>query len=89
MRIRNAPCCSGVNRANIEVRIGQIITRQVGFARYCRTQAAAIRQGTKLSKFPNIRETMLVLAQHYEQMADSIEQLIRRYPAVADSRRGG
>lgn len=75
--------------ADIEARIDQLRMRQIGFARYCRTQAEAVRQSAERSKSPHIRETMLALAQRYEQISDSVEEFIRRHPklpAIGDHR---
>lgn len=78
-----------VARADIEARIDAVRMRQIGFARYCRTQAIAVRQSAERSKFPDIRATMLALAERYEQMADSVEQFMGRHPktpAIGDCR---
>jgi len=63
---------------HIEARIDQLMARQVSYAHYCRTRAAAVRESAERNQFPEIRTTMLTLALTYEQIADSVEQCIRR-----------
>jgi hypothetical protein len=62
----------------IEAQIDQLMARQIGYARYCRTRAAAVRGSAEQIKFPELRATMLTLALSYERIARSVEQCIRR-----------
>jgi len=68
-----------VSRArHIEAQIDQLLARQIGYARYCRTRATDVRESAERIQFPELRATMLRLALSYEQIADSVEQCIRR-----------
>ena len=58
----------------IEAQIDQLMARQIGYARYCRTRAAAVRESAEQIKFPELRATMLKLALTYERIARSVEQ---------------
>jgi hypothetical protein len=57
----------------IEAQIDQLMARQIGYARYCRTRAAAVRGSAEQIKFPELRATMLTLALSYERIARSVE----------------
>jgi hypothetical protein len=63
---------------HIDARIDQLIARQISYARYCRIRAADVRESAERIQFPELRATMLTLALSYEQIADSVEQCIRR-----------
>jgi hypothetical protein len=63
---------------DIEAQIKRLRARQISLARYCRTQAEVVRKNAAQSKSPELHQSMLALAMHYEQIADSVEQYIRR-----------
>jgi hypothetical protein len=63
---------------HIDAQIDRLLARQISYARYCRTRAAAVRESAEGIQFPEIRATMLTLALSYERIADSVEQCIRR-----------
>jgi len=68
-----------VSRArHIEAQIDQLLKRQISYARYCRTRATDVRESAERIQFPELRTTMLTLALSYEQIANSVEQCIRR-----------
>src|ERR1700693_2109827 len=63
---------------HIDARIDQLIAQQISYARYCRIRAADVRESAERIQFPELRATMLTLALSYEQIAESVEQCIRR-----------
>jgi len=63
---------------HIEAQIDQLMARQIGYARHCRTRAAAVRESAEQITFPELRATMLTIALSYERIARSVEQCIRR-----------
>jgi hypothetical protein len=63
---------------HIDAQIDRLLARQISYARYCRTRAVAVRESAEGVQFSEIRATILRLALSYEQIADSVEQCIRR-----------
>jgi hypothetical protein len=63
---------------HIDAQIDQLLARQMSYARYCRTRAADVRESAERIQFAELRATMLTLALSYDEIADSVEQCIRR-----------
>jgi hypothetical protein len=68
----------GMRAYDIEAQINHLRARQISVARYCRAQAAAVRNRAAQSKSPTIQAKMFALALRYEQIADSVEHYLRR-----------
>jgi hypothetical protein len=63
---------------HLETQIERLMARQISYARYCRTRAAAVRESAEKITFPELQATLLRLALSYERIADSVELCIRR-----------
>ena len=63
---------------HLETQIEQLMARQISYARYCRTRAAAVRESAEKITFPELQATLLRLALSHERIGDSVELCIRR-----------